>query len=321
MSEFHIQVVRIGAVEKHPNADTLSITRVHGGYPCVIRTGDFQSDDLAVYIPVDSSLPETDQFSFLRDSERARLRAKRLRGIFSMGLLVKAPEDAQEGDDVQELLGITKWEPSLNITMGECEAPPQGWFFPTYTDLEGLRRWPSVLQAGEEVVLTEKIHGCNARFVHDGERLWCGSRTRIKKDSENSLWWVAARHAGLEEKLAQFPMMIFFGEVYGKVQDLRYGHENNDKPSFSVFDVFSVKDGSYLDHDHAVEMVRQAGLSWVPCLYRGEWKADLMDHAEGQSCLAKNVREGFVVKPVKERFSDIGRVILKLHGQGYLLRK
>ncbi len=35
-----------------------------------------------------------------------------------------------------------------------------------------------------------------------------------------------------------------------------------------------------------------------------------------------HVREGWVVKPEQERRCDeIGRVILKLHGQGYLTRK
>ena len=37
---------------------------------------------------------------------------------------------------------------------------------------------------------------------------------------------------------------------------------------------------------------------------------------------ADHVREGFVVKPTAECFDDrIGRVILKMVGEGYLLRK
>lgn len=38
MSEFHVEVVRVGPVTKHPNADTLSITNIHGGYPVIMRT-------------------------------------------------------------------------------------------------------------------------------------------------------------------------------------------------------------------------------------------------------------------------------------------
>jgi hypothetical protein len=50
MSEWIVRVVEIGEVVKHPNADSLSITEVEG-YPCIIRTGDFQTGDKAVYIP------------------------------------------------------------------------------------------------------------------------------------------------------------------------------------------------------------------------------------------------------------------------------
>jgi hypothetical protein len=46
-------------------------------------------------------------------------------------------------------------------------------------------------------------------------------------------------------------------------------------------------------------------------------------HAEGKSTVdPRRVREGFVVRPVKERYDMLGcgRVILKLHGEGFLTR-
>lgn len=81
MSEFHINVVEIGTIEKHPNADTLSITSVDG-YPCIIRTGEFTEGDRAVYIPVDSILPKDEpRWEFL--AGHLRVKAKKLRGIFT----------------------------------------------------------------------------------------------------------------------------------------------------------------------------------------------------------------------------------------------
>ena len=63
----------------------------------------------------------------------------------------------------------------------------------------------------------------------------------------------------------------------------------------------------------------------APVLYRGPWQGlDAHRHlAEGRTTIGDgHVREGFVVKPVVERFDDrIGRVILKLHGEGYLTKK
>ena len=52
MSEFHIETLRVGPLERHPNADNLSITRVRD-YPVILRTGELQEGDLAVYVPVD----------------------------------------------------------------------------------------------------------------------------------------------------------------------------------------------------------------------------------------------------------------------------
>jgi hypothetical protein len=46
------------------------------------------------------------------------------------------------------------------------------------------------------------VHNCNARFAFRDERLWCGSRTQIKKENETSLWWFAAKNLGLAEKLS-----------------------------------------------------------------------------------------------------------------------
>lgn len=177
MSEFQVVVVQIGRVEKHPGADNLSITYVHGGYPCIIRTGDFQEGDRAAYIPVDSLCPLNDmRFVFLKkesSKEYHRVKAIRLRGIFSMGLLIPAEDEWQVGQNIQEELRIRKYEPPEAIQMGgENEQCP--FQFPVYTDVEGLRKWHSVFQDGEQVAVSEKIHGClthKARItMADGSR-------------------------------------------------------------------------------------------------------------------------------------------------------
>jgi RNA ligase (TIGR02306 family) len=323
MTEFHVNIVRIGEIVKHPNADLLSITHVHGGYPCIIRTGDFQEGDLAVYIPIDTVLPDTEPFAFLGNSDRKRLKAKKLRGIFSMGLLIEPPKGTKEDDDVAELMGIERYEPPLQMsTYGECEPAPKGWAFVHYTSIEGLRRYQNMLVPGEEVVVTEKLHGACGRYVHDGERLWVGSRTQVKRESDLILWWQVAHDLELEQRLAAHPMKIFFGEVFGQVGDLKYGHHRRQRASFRVFDVFDVNRGMYLNHAEAHNIAMQCGLDWVPFLYVGPWNENVRELCEGTSFLADHTREGFVVKPTNERFDDrIGRVILKMHGQGYLLRR
>jgi len=320
MSEFHVQVVRVGPIMKHPNADTLSITHVWD-YPLVVRTGDFQEGGLAVYVPVDSLVPVADpRWAFLDGHNR--IKAKRLRGIFSMGLLTPAEPTWIEGQDVADILGITKYEPPDPATMGgENEKDPG--FLPVYTDIEGLRRWGEVLVPGEEVVITEKVHGACSRFLHRDGRLWVGSHTCIKKQDAANMWWRVAERYALANCLQATPNIAIYGEVYGQVQDLKYG-AGRDEYLLTVFDALDTMTRTYLDYDSMVELVQRLGLPLVPLLYRGPWSPDLTALANGKTTMpgADHVREGIVIKPVHERFDErVGRVILKLHGEDYLLRK
>ena len=341
MSEFHVNVVRLGPFTKHPNADSLDITKVFD-YTVIAKQGNFREGDLVVYVPIDSVVPDVEEWHWLAPvssdgterfpigqvPEKYRvIEAKKIRGIFSQGCLMPLPPGGDprgwtEGMEVAATFGITKYEPPVPMTTGgECEPAPKGWVIPTYTDIEGLRRYPGVLVPGEEVVVTEKIHGANARYVHDGERLWVGSHGQIKARNPDVLWWQVAIAEELEQKLAQVPNLVFFGEVYGQVQDLKYGVKSGAR--FRAFDVWDVKAMRYVDDDLARTLAAQVGITWVPTLFHGMWDPDVVNPlCEGKSTFADNVREGFVVKPVKERWSDqIGRVILKRHGEGYLLRK
>lgn len=322
-SERVVSVIRVGPIERHPNADKLSITRVHGGYPVILRTGEFQEGDLAVYVPVDSVVPAGDpRWAFLKEDRR--IRARKLRGVFSMGLLTHAEPSFQPGQDVGALLGITHYEPVLENT--EEDEPDPG-LFPTYTDIEPLRRWGELLDPDEPVVITEKVHGTNARYVFSDGRLWCGSRTRWKRAPGpgrsllGSPWWAAAEQLSLAQRLARRPSLVVYGEVYGRVQELRYGLK--DGVQFAAFDAFDLSDGRFLDHGRFLEVMSELELPTVPILYKGPWKDAPEGLAEGPTLIGggAHVREGFVVRPATERFDDrVGRVILKLHGEGYLTR-
>jgi RNA ligase (TIGR02306 family) len=316
MGEGRCEVVRIQGARKHENADTLSVASVYG-YPVIFRTTDFAEGDLAVYVPVDSIVPATERWAFL--GEHRRIRAKRLRGVFSMGLLTAAEPGMAEGEDVTDRLGITRYEPPEPLSVGG-ENEPCPVHLPVY-DIEGLRRWPDVLTPGEPVEITEKIHGANGRFVwHDG-RLYVGSRTCIKRESETSIWWKAARQCHLADKLATHPDLVLYGEVYGQVQDLKYGVTAGVR--LAVFDVFDLGSGRWFDVPDVVALCADIDVPCVPQLYVGPWDPALAaTYCEGRSALADHVREGFVVKPLTTRYDDrIGRVILKRHGEGYLTRK
>lgn len=98
MSEFHVEVVRIDKIGKHPNADALEITHVRGQYPVIVKLGQFREGDLAVHVPVDAIMsPDDSQWDFL--DGHYHIKAKKIRGILSLGMLVPANPAWVEGED------------------------------------------------------------------------------------------------------------------------------------------------------------------------------------------------------------------------------
>lgn len=320
LSTHRVEIVPV-KLEPHPNADALSIVRVFDGYTCCVRTADWQGVGLAAYIPPDSVVPETDQFAFL-DGHR-RIKVKKLRGIVSMGLLVPAPPGAVLGDDVAELLGVTHYDPPLPLSSGgEAIRPPAG-YRPSY-DVESLRRYAACFVPGEPVFVTEKIHGANGRFTYlEGEGFYCGSRNEWKREEDGNLWWRALRESkGLREFLTACPGVTVYGEVFGQVQDLKYGTKKGDV-RFAAFDI--LVGNEWVPAARAREWSEPFGLPWVPTIANGiDFDLErILVLAEGPSLVlgAEHVREGCVVKPLTERTSpEIGRVQLKAVSNAYLER-
>lgn len=332
-STHKVEVVRLGPLEKHPNADKLEIAKIFG-YTVCCQIGNFKEGMLAAYIPPDSVVPNTPEFSFLNG--HFRIKVKKLRGIVSQGFLIPAPEGAKEGDNVAEIVGVTHYDPPEPMsTGGDAEKAPPG-YRPAY-DVDSFFRYGHLFKPGETVVVTEKIHGASARYGwHDG-RLYCGSRTEWKKEDSTNLWWKAANNT---PELAKFceanPDLTVYGEVFGQVQDLKYGA----KPGEVFFRAFDLMRGNqWVSWAESMELTRhnECGtvggpgyegvmptLPWVPIIYIGEYdESYIRSLADGESQIkgAKNIREGVVVKPMIERTDPaIGRVQLKIVSDVYLER-
>lgn len=195
--------------------------------------------------------------------------------------------------------------------------PPLGIHVPKY-DVDTIRRYKHLFTEGEEVYVTEKIHGANARYMFYDGKMWCGSRTRWKAEGK-SIWWAALTNE-MEEFCRSNPGDVLYGEVYGKVQDMNYGI---DGVKFAAFDILSK--GVWVDSYEFFAKCRVADIYTVPVLANipYSWET-IQELAEGNSTIetADHTKEGVVVKPATERYDDhIGRVCLKLVGNGYYSRK
>ncbi len=325
LSTHKVEIVPV-SLEPHPNADSLSIVRVYG-YQVVVRTCDWKGVTVGAYLPpdslVDTARPE---FAFLKTEGRCkeRIKAKKLRSVVSFGLLVPAPSGYAVGDDVASVLGVEHYEPPVNSLSsgGEAVSVPGPLSHLSKYDIDSLRRYASVFNAGERVLLTEKIHGANARFCYIGNTFYCGSRTEWKKDDAKNMWWKALDNTPqLNVFCRDHQNYVVYGEVYGDVQSFRYGCKKGEV-RFAAFDVYDLEQGCFVNAIETRDLLADYSVPQVPLLSVCDYDfGAVCAFAEGRSTMdgADHIREGCVVKPLIERWDQsVGRVILKVVGAGYL---
>lgn len=363
-SSHKAEVVEVNLV-KHPNADSLSVVDVFGGYTCCVKTDDWLGVSRAIYVPPDSVVDtKRHEFSFLapqaKADGKARIKAKKLRGVVSFGLLVPTRGDATLGTDMADALGIEHYNPESEFAKsekgfnygGEVASPPNLAYLPGKYDIENLQRYPHLINDGELVAIHEKCDGESSLFVYCDGQYHCKSRNLWKKEfpdyshltvrhlvncgnteekakeildnlnakgKPQSKWWRALRQTdALMKFLRDHPETFVFGEIFGHVQKLRYGHGPNEM-SFAAFDI--MKDGRWLDYQESRDI--SGDIPWVPEVSVGTPYnfIEVCKMAEGKSLWpgADHIKEGCVVKPMIGRHTrEIGRLILKYVSGEYL---
>ena len=344
MSTHRVPVVEL-VIEEHPDADRLELAVV-GGWRCVVGKGEFRTGDKAAYIP-DGSLLSEEMLArlgevtrkYLAGANHDRVKAARLRGVVSQGLIYAGPEvDAAEvGDDLADVLGVTKYLPPIPTRFsGTHRSGPR---FPY--DIENIESFPGVFTDGEPVVMTEKLHGTWCGMVADPEwGLLVSSKGQASKgrwfktEAEENAQNVYVRnwreHGPKVQSLADRmgENVAVLGEVYGAgIQDLGYGIRRGTL-GFRVFDI-SV-DREWMSPDEMVAACAEYGLETVPRVWEGPWSRQACEAAmSGRTLLdADHIREGVVIRPLVERRDDrirddgarLGRVILKAVSPAYLFR-
>ena len=87
------------------------------GWSVIVKKGEFQTGDLCVYCEIDSVMPETEQFEFLR-SKKFRIKTMKMAGVVSQGIcfaLNVLPKGKYKADqDVTETLGVKQYEPTMD---------------------------------------------------------------------------------------------------------------------------------------------------------------------------------------------------------------
>lgn len=368
------EVVKITEVLVHDNADKLEIIHFDTAsgptaYTVVSQKGQWHAGDLAVYCGVDCVVPlegaHSARWQWLKERPDGankitfRIRAARLRGVYSEGVLSPCDLTDKLGDEKWDDWGIEYYSKPLrsnsaNGKLGNIQfKAPKRLVFPEY-GVTNLRKEPRLFEDGEGVVITEKIHGTNARFgwVQTGLLQWdyvVGSHRSIKTDHrpwykklwdrlrgnlvqssswyKEDLWLAASTKYGLKEILKKNKGLIIYGEIYGKtptgknIQDLDYGAP---ELGFRVFDIYDTRSKSWYSPLDVFHFCVDNDLEEVPRLtfenrsWVHEFSLDAVKLlAEGNSAMpnSSHVREGVVVKSLD------GKKRGKWVGEGYRLRK
>lgn len=365
MSDFKCEVVKIDEVIRHPNADKLIICKIKG-YNCISSdledgTPRYKAGDYVVYIPEASLVPEwlLQKMGFWKDGKGMlsgangnRVKIVKLRGEYSQGLMYGVNVNdrgdmvvenettvctIREGDDAAETLAITKYEPVIPQHMQGQVGNLLG-YTKSY-DIESLQNFPNTFQDGEEVVVTEKLHGtlCQVGFIRDlpedkRENTYdCGNNVfayvtskglaksgLVQKQVEGNkdnlyvrMFQKSFVETGLAKRIADtefgsFAKTIYiFGEIMGP--GIQSGYSYNKKaPELRIFDVYS--DYTYLDDISLEIFLDSTKLTRVPVLYKGPFSmAKMFELRDGKTVEgnATHIREGIVIRAAIEENLNI----------------
>lgn len=383
MANFEVLVETVGEVSNHPNADRLSLVQIRG-FTCIsakLEDGShrYTRGDLVVYIPEGALVPnnllrmgfwdEKRDQGILAGSKGNRVKAIKLRDITSQGIIfpLETRRDANSvihyyvetsdgvkdihanydttplvGKDVADALGITKYEPPIPASMsGEVDSATE---YADNFDIENIKKYNEIFKDGEEVVVTEKLHGTNCRFIISKDFIGVTSKGLgkqgliFKNNEKNSVSNVYVKMLDIMKSNLQEMQNTYFdgpsisldkiyiyGEIYGKgIQDLYYDAEVT--PRFRLFDIkliWESGDSYYMNSVEVIAMAEKYHLDMVPILYKGPFSEKVIETCtSGPSMLGSNIREGCVIRPINETDDRwIGRKFLKSVSEDYLTRK
>lgn len=262
------------------------------------------------------------------------------------------------GDNVAEFFGVEKYVPVVPTSM---DGLMKGLYEARFDfDIENIKAFPDLFTDGEEVEVTEKLHGtfCRLSFLPDiapDPELFGDGRCvistkgmgadgltfiNVPQNDRNlyvrSMSPLMDQFQATAEHLYPDCRVHLMGEVFGPgVQDLHYGLAEKQFAAFEVA-VSDNQGTTYLDAADKTTFFATLGVSRVPLLYRGPYSFEVIDKlASGSTTVSKKldaehgpcVREGVVITAAgdqQKRVLALGkrlRPILKHVSVEYLTRK
>ena len=326
------KLVAIDSLEPIAKADRLELARV-GGWQSVVQKGEFQVGQEVVYIEVDAWIP-TSVAPFLtrpghtpkiyKGIQGERLKTIKLRGVLSQGLILPVDQVRSivkekpelEGGFIDDILGITKWEREQGGGNVLGSSNGRNWpYFLQKTDQERIQNCFNDMTHVSNAVLahglwevTEKLDGSSmtvyCKAIEGGFSVGVCSRNIDLEQAEGNRFWEVALALDLPKKLEQYCRdedleLAVQGELIGPgIQGNKHGL---DQYKFVVFDIYDIRNRSYLHASLRRSITKDLGLQHTPVLGNhrlAEFKTvqEVLAFAEGKMTYTDNEREGVVFK-------------------------
>lgn len=349
-------VGKVGVPTQIPGADNIELVMVNG-WMAITKKGEYKEGDLVVVATTDAVIPQklSDNMGvtgYLRKGQRVR--TVKLRGVYSECLIIPTKyipgygEQYYEGMDMMEKMGITKYEPpvkTVQLSVGGRKIKYyQNPNFHVYYKFPNQKNVPDMFNEEDEVVITRKLHGTNARygivrkkklFLWDRVKMLFGNQWvafeyvygshNVEKGSDSQgfydtdVWKTVANTYNIRGKLWDHVKdtyepseltegVVIYGEIYGAGIQKNYEYGLTDV-KFAGFDV--EVDGEYQPYINETVHFECLQLPQVELLYQGNWSKEEQDKYVFSNFIegTKVPHEGIVVKSVTGDRRKVSKVI------------
>jgi RNA ligase (TIGR02306 family) len=242
-------VERIDKVLPHLNADRLDLVFILG-FQCISEKGLYNDGDIIVFIQPDTSLPKDKPWAegYLK-YVGSRVKAINLRGMWSEGIIVPfhllgdIMSNKTVGDDVSDLIGVTKYIPPKIEEFDAIGALPYSM---PKTDEERYENFSS-LPLGELVDLTLKIDGMSTTIYYNIKDDKYGVTGRIYDVNHSKFNRYTKHQDKVKEKIIIFckkqnKSLAFRFETYGdNIQGTSKNIYAKKEGSIACFEVYDLE--------------------------------------------------------------------------------
>jgi RNA ligase (TIGR02306 family) len=346
-------VGKIEEINPIQGADKI-VQAVISGWECVIQKDEFVVGENVVIATTDAVIPIeladklgiTNYLKHRKKTGQYTVKTTKLKGVYSTATIIKKAHVINDkvGEDMMKELGIEKYEEpveQIQLASGKKVRYQKNPNFHVYHKFPNAKNAPNIFTAEDSIVITRKVHGCNARYgivkkskltILDRIKKFFGKKWieydfvygshEVEKGSDSQgfystdVWREVGDRYRIKEKLWRYldifgPIgegIILYGEVYGPGIQKYYDYSEREL-KLVLFDI--KLDGEYVGHELFSLTASILDLPKVEVFYKGKHCNEKIKEFQHNKFISntKVPEEGVVVKCITGDRAKIAKYI------------